>query len=388
MTGNNYAYVIRLLVTPTEKIPRGYVASKDGREIADGTNGISGIVPYDIETDLETVVARGHDEVYVMCAEDISKNTIVTYDATGKAIAYTGSGVQIGKTLQAGTTDQLCKIYTYPVWGAGDKSDTQSYIITGGNSSDTLTDNLVDYIALTQYKIEGTSYEYPGGTDVAGTSPSQTNGKVWLGTDNDVHFGLTAPGDSIIIATYDTDATGVITRYEPLEQFAILSTVDKLIEGKNEVVTTATGINKSYTGTDITLTWASPIRIDLMSISAGASKHNVINAGTVNLSGNELAYVTLNRNVAGAVLTLTVIDRATADLTANDKVIFYRIGNEVYSPYFSFELLEEQDTVTGTAGENIAAYDVVYFTGSTVNKAGSGVLASIQAKKGIALNTA
>lgn len=94
------------------------------------------------------------------------------------------------------------------------KQDT--YIIGGGYSLDSLTDNLVDYISLTQYKISGNEYIYTGGSDVAGVGISETNGKVWLADDNDVHFGLTPPSDSIVIATYDTDGSGNITRYDPL----------------------------------------------------------------------------------------------------------------------------------------------------------------------------
>ena len=386
--GNNYVSVIRMLVKPTVILPEGICVSKDGKEISNGSNGVSGIAPYDIETDLETVVWRGHEGGKVLCAQNIPANTIITNDANGKAIPYTGSGPQLGKTLHNGKANQLCKIYTYPVWGAGEsEGGLDTFIITGGNSSDSLTDNLVDNISSTQYKIDDVTYNYPGGTDVAGTGLSETNYKVYLWTDNDVHFAETPPGDSIVIATYDTDAAGVITRYEPLEQFAILSTVSKLIESKNEVMTTTGTIEKEYVGTDIKLTWNNPIRIELLSSSAGASKNNVIPSGNVNLAINEIAYVTINRAIDSFSLTLNVESITTADLRVDDKIIFYRTSLEVYSPYFSADIYDEKYDISAIAGNNITAGQVVYLEGTQVYKAGTNISNSFNKKKGIALNT-
>lgn len=131
-TGNNYSSLIRFNTKPEVRLPEARIVSKNGKQLADTTNGISGITPYNIETDTEVVVFREFETCVVECGEDISKFWELTTDVNGRAVRYIGTGTVIGVALGSALEGENVRVYTYPVWvgtgGGGGTNDHQSLI--------------------------------------------------------------------------------------------------------------------------------------------------------------------------------------------------------------------------------------------------------------------
>ena len=120
------------------------------------------------------------------------------------------------------------KLFSILASGSGSSPANQpTYLITGGLSSDTLTDANVDYISAASFVIQNAPYTYGGGTDVP-CPLNIANGKCYLYAGG-IGFADNPPADSIVIATFSSDATK-ITSWQSVAAFAVNLTVNKLIE--------------------------------------------------------------------------------------------------------------------------------------------------------------
>jgi len=107
-------------------------------------------------------------------------------------------------------------------------SSPDTFIITGGGSSDLKTDLFIDSINLASYKISGMYYLYQGETLVP-VPADTTNGYVYLDPTG-MHVTVELPPDDvIIIATFDSSPTA-ITRYSPY--YGLGDDLDSLIEDR------------------------------------------------------------------------------------------------------------------------------------------------------------
>lgn len=145
-SGNNYSPYIQLFTVSNTRIPKGYVINEDGDGLADTTNGVSGIAPYDIEIGEPIIVVRDYEFTVGYASANINKNSIVTVDTDGKITPYIGVGDKIGLATQYIAADTYGKIYTFPIFrisssgGAGSTAflgldDTpSSYVGDGGKT--------------------------------------------------------------------------------------------------------------------------------------------------------------------------------------------------------------------------------------------------------------
>lgn len=208
--------------------------------------------------------------------------------------------------------------------GSSTPGTQPTYVVTGGISSDDLTDDLVDYVSASSYVINNTAYVYGGGTNIPAPL-NTTNGKCWLDASG-VGLGTVAPLNGIVIATFDTDATK-ITRWTPTATFAVNTTVNKLIENDVRLLHT----DGDITATGGQLTWTQPIRIELPTASAGPATFNEIASGTFTLLAGEIAYATLDR-LANSTITIQTAALVGANLGADDVLIAYFDGTVLYLP--------------------------------------------------------
>ena len=203
--------------------------------------------------------------------------------------------------------------------GGGGAIDT--FLISGGLSSDTLTDLAIDKVEPSTFRIDGVDLSYGGDTDVI-VPANMTNGKVYLydnGGVGDVGVGAFAPTSSIIIATFDSDATK-ITSYNLSGNFAVTTEVNKLIEKVNHVVVGKT--TNEVVGDEVTFTWAEQLKVYLPSMAAGPGVVNYIEPTSVTLAQNEVAFVTVIRE-NNATITVQKMNIFSADFSSDTQILFF-----------------------------------------------------------------
>ena len=195
-----------------------------------------------------------------------------------------------------------------------------SYLVSGGISSDSLDDLAIDRVDASTFRIGGINLSFDGDTNIP-VFPNLENCKVYFynnSGEGTVGVGLVVPDESIIIATFDSDDTR-ITDYRLSGNFAINTEVNKLIEHSNHILEGIVTVTNNIT--TVAVSWDTPIKIHLPSKAAGTAVVNTINPGTITLEENEVVYVSINRfNDSVKTVKKGLIDNL--NLTADDQFLF------------------------------------------------------------------
>ena len=215
--------------------------------------------------------------------------------------------------------------------GGTGTASIDTYIISGGLSSDTLTDLFIDRVEPSTFKIKDVELSYPGATDIP-VPPGIIDGVVYFYNDGgvgNVGVDTSAPPETIIIATFDSNATE-ITRYQLSGNFAINTELNKIMEKtQHKIVGTTT---EEEDGPNIKFTWTEPIKIYLPSMAAGPGYVNTIPAGNVSLAPGDVVYATVDRqNNTDISYTKALI--SNANLTSDDEILFFHDANGLIRNY-------------------------------------------------------
>jgi hypothetical protein len=216
--------------------------------------------------------------------------------------------------------------------GASQKAGPDTFIITGGGSSDIGSDLLIDIIELASYRISGIYYLFQGTKNLLVPS-FVTNGYVYLNASG-VHVSTSLPPDEvIIIATFDSDETEII-RYSPY--YGTADNLESLIEdrttsiiptNKCKITVGASGVNSA-----LSVTWSEELYVMLTNSKAGVAQYNVIVPGNFIISNNSIAYVIIDRGHGGALLSINQVDLPHADLGINAVPVFYNKDGALFAP--------------------------------------------------------
>jgi len=217
----------------------------------------------------------------------------------------------------------------------GRQSDANArgtYLISGGQASDVLSDLLIDRVQASSYMLDEEYYVYSGGSDIA-VGPNISNGIVYLDATGLVitDDASSIPDYAIFLATFDSDGSR-ITRFSPLFGSEELD-ISELIEDTTCFVFPGTSIISVSTdpgGLDVS--WAGDLEVTLANSNAGAATKNIVEAANAVIDNGEIVYVSVNRAVDSQVITPNIIDLASADLSQNDVILFYNLNGVIYAP--------------------------------------------------------